>query len=92
MVNIFIYFFVNTIEALCIYIFENQLLFSLFVFFVFQSEIFHEAEVMMKLDHPNIVRIIGTCTTMLLCIVYSFCTYSEVILSDTHDVHVLSMW
>jgi len=63
-------------------------LFSLF----FQSEIFHEAEVMMKLDHPNIVRIIGTCTTMLLCIVYSFCTYSEVILSDIHDVHVLSMW
>ena len=31
------------------------------VFYVlFQSEILHEAEVMMKLDHPNIVRIIGT--------------------------------
>ena len=25
-----------------------------------QAEIMHEAEVMMKLDHPNIVRIIGT--------------------------------
>lgn len=25
-----------------------------------QSEIMHEAEVMMRLDHPNIVRIIGT--------------------------------
>ena len=27
--------------------------------YFFQSEIMHEAEVMMKLDHPNIVRIIG---------------------------------
>lgn len=32
------------------------------------SEIMHEAEVMMKLDHPNIVRIIGICkdTTVML--------------------------
>lgn len=34
-----------------------------------KSEIMHEAEVMMKLDHPNIVRIIGICeepTVMLV--------------------------
>jgi len=33
-----------------------------------KSEIMHEAEVMMKLDHPNIVRIIGICqdTTVML--------------------------
>lgn len=33
-----------------------------------KAEIMHEAEVMMKLDHPNIVRIIGICqdTTVML--------------------------
>lgn len=34
-----------------------------------KSEIMHEAEVMMRLDHPNIVRIIGICedsTVMLV--------------------------
>ena len=41
-----------------------------FLLVFFQSEILHEAEVMMKLDHPNIVRIIGICTIILLCIVY----------------------
>ena len=50
-----------------IHVFENQLLFS---FFLFQSEILHEAEVMMKLDHPNIVRIIGTCTVILLHFIF----------------------
>ena len=44
-----------------------------FLFFVlFQSEILHEAEVMMKLDHPNIVRIIGICTVIFLSIAYFF--------------------
>ena len=41
-----------------------------FLLVFFQSEILHEAEVMMKLDHPNIVRIIGISTIILLCIVY----------------------
>ena len=54
--------FVNTNEALYIslyYFFENEVKIVFFV--LFQSEILHEAEVMMKLDHPNIVRIIGIC-------------------------------
>ena len=55
--------FVNTeMYVTCILVDGNTLkistLFSLL--FLFQSEILHEAEVMMKLDHPNIVRIIGT--------------------------------
>lgn len=33
---------------------------KVFFSFSFKAEIMHEAEVMMKLDHPNIVRIIGT--------------------------------
>ena len=36
-----------------------QLILMVFFIFFFQSEIIHEAEVMMKLDHQNIVRIIG---------------------------------
>ncbi|XP_020610474.1 tyrosine-protein kinase SYK-like isoform X1 [Orbicella faveolata] len=34
-----------------------------------KSEIFHEAEVMMKLDHPNIVRIIGICQDPVVMLV-----------------------
>ena len=55
MVKIFIDFFVHTNEK------KSPLVF----FVLFQSEILHEAEVMMKLDHPNIVRIIGTVLLLL---------------------------
>jgi len=34
-----------------------------------KSEILHEAEVMMKLDHPNIVRIIGLCQDPVMMLV-----------------------
>ena len=42
------------------------LLTFLFFYTFVQSEIMHEAEVMMKLDHPNIVRIIGNASNYLI--------------------------